>query len=262
MHAKLPGLGARNSDEWVPLVSILRDTLGDQNRENDRLRYVWPLTYTSPAFKQRLGAAVPFLYTRVGNKEGVSKGPPPPAIDLAAPEKEVWDKLFWTSLQNILFDPYSIAIKASTSTYRQNIADYRKSHIVRALSVLALYQALKGESAFTESEITDIQARLLLTDKTFGGLVDNSRLLGYFNRRTAQTRDERGHNWELLRQRAEAESLYFEPLTMPDGSATHALLWVAKTDLIRESWSIFQWAIPEYRESMDRPAASKLARIC
>ena len=239
VHAKLPGLGSQNSDEWVPLVSILRDTLGDQNRENDRLRYVWPLTYTSPAFKQRLGAAVPFLYTRVGNKEGVSKGPPPPAIDLAAPEKEVWDKLFWTSLQNILFDPYSIAIKASTSTYRQNIADYRKSHIVRALSVLALYQSLKGESAFTESEITDIQARLLLTDKTFGGLVDDSRLLGYFNKRTAQTRDERGHNWELLRQRAEAESLYFEPLTMPDGSATHALLWVAKSDLIRNHGASF-----------------------
>jgi hypothetical protein len=233
VQAKLPGLGSKSSDEWVPLVSILRDTLGDQNRENDRLRYVWPLTYTSPAFKQRLGAAVPFLYTRVGNKESASKSLPPPALDLAAPEKEVWDKVFWTGLQNILFDPYSIAIKASTSTYRQNISDYRKSHIVRALSVLALYQALKGESAFTESEIADIQARLLLTDKTFGGLVDDSRLLGYFNRRTAQTRDERGHNWELLRQRAEAESLYFEPLTMPDGSATHALLWVAKSDLTK-----------------------------
>jgi len=35
----------------------------------------------------------------------------------------------------------------------------------------------------------------------------------------------------LLRQRAEAEGLYFEPLTMPDGQATHALLWVAKSDL-------------------------------
>ena len=41
----------------------------------------------------------------------------------------------------------------------------------------------------------------------------------------------RGHNWELLRQRAEAESLFFEPLQMPDGSMTHALLWVAKSDL-------------------------------
>jgi hypothetical protein len=233
VHAKLPGLDSQNSDKWVPLVSILRDTLGDQNRENDRLRYVWSLTYTRPTSKQRLGAAVPFLYTRVGSKESASQNPPPPAFDLGAPEKEVWDRLFWTALQNILFDPYSIAIKASTATYLKNTADYRKSHIVRALSLLALYQALKGESTLTESEMADIQARLMLADKTFGGLVDDSRLLGYYNKRTAQTRDERGHNWELLRQRAEAESLYFEPLTMPDGSTTHALLWVAKSDLIR-----------------------------
>src|SRR6185369_7107655 len=36
----------------------------------------------------------------------------------------------------------------------------------------------------------------------------------------------------LLRQRAEAESLVFEPLQMPDGTTTHALLWVAKSDLV------------------------------
>lgn len=233
VHAKLAGLGSENSDKWVPLVSILRDTLGDQNGENDRLRYVWPLTYTRPSMKQRLAAAVPFFYTRIGNKETSSAQLPPPAFDLAAPEQDVWNKLFWAALQNMLFDPYGVAIKASTSTYRKNTSDYRRSHIIRALSVLALYQALKGKSEFTESEMVDIQARLYLSDKMFGGLVDDSRLLGYYNKRTAQTRDERGHNWELLRQRAEAESLYFEPLIMPDGGATHALLWVAKPDLIR-----------------------------
>src|SRR5438045_2869892 len=29
----------------MPLVSILRDTLGDESPENDRLRYVWKLSY-------------------------------------------------------------------------------------------------------------------------------------------------------------------------------------------------------------------------
>ncbi len=29
----------------VPLISIVRDTLGDSDPENDRLRYVWMLTY-------------------------------------------------------------------------------------------------------------------------------------------------------------------------------------------------------------------------
>ena len=232
VHAKLNGIGSPEHDKWVPLVSILRDTLGDNDGENNRLRYVWPLTYTRPTLKQRLAAAIPFFYTRVGNKEKLSKTPPP-ALDLASPESEVWDKIFWTALQNVLLDPYGTPIKASTSSYRRNSSDYRRSHIIRALSVLALYQAVKGESAFTPSEMAAIQARLFLSEKTFGGFVDDSNLQTYYAKRTTQTRDERGHNWELLRQRAEAESLYFEPLQMPDGSATHALLWVAKRDLIK-----------------------------
>jgi hypothetical protein len=236
VHAKLAGLESTENDKWIPLVSILRDTLGDDNPENNRLRYVWPLTYARPTIKQRLAAAIPFFYTRVGNKDKLTKTPPP-AMDLASPESDVWNKIFWTALQNILLDTYGTPIKASTSSYRRNSSDYRRSHIIRALSVLALYQAVKGEQVFTPAEMATIQARLLLSDKTFGGLVDDSNLQNYYAKKTTQTRDERGHNWELLRQRAEAESLYFEPLLMPDGSATHALLWVSKRDLTKQQGS-------------------------
>ena len=238
VHAKLAGLESTANDKWIPLVSILRDTLGDGNAENNRLRYVWPLTYTRPTLKQKLAAAIPFFYTRVGNKETLSKTPPP-ALDLASPESEVWDKIFWTALQNILLDPYGTPIKASTSSYRRNTGDYRRSHIIRALSVLTLYEAVKGETILSRAEMDTIQARLLLTEKTFGGLVDAVNLPSYYAKKTTQARDERGHNWELLRQRAESESLYFEPLLMPDGSATHALLWVAKRDLIKQQGSRF-----------------------
>lgn len=238
VQAKLAGLDAANNDKWIPLVSILRDTLGDNTVENNRLRYVWPLTYTRPSLKQRLAAAIPFFYARVGNKDGTRRTPPP-ALDLASPESEVWDKIFWTALQNVLLDPYGTPIKASTSSYRRNTSDYRKSHIIRALSVLALYQEVEGESAFSPAEMAAIQARLMLTDKAFGGLVDDSNLQNYYTKRTAATRDARGHNWELLRQRAEAESLYFEPLLMPDGSATHAFLWVAKRDLAKQQGARF-----------------------
>jgi hypothetical protein len=233
VHAKLSGLESEENDKWIPLVSILRDTLGDNNPENDRLRYVWPLTYTRPTMKQRLAGAIPFFYTRVGNKE-ISTKTPPPAMDLAAPENEVWNKMFWFAIQNVLLDPYSLAVKASTASYRRNSSDYRRSHIIRALSVLSLYEAVGGQSPLTNSEMSTIQARLLLTDKSFGGLVDDVNLRGYRDRKTTQVHDERAHNWELLRQRAEAESLYFEPLLMPDGSATHALLWVAKRDLLKQ----------------------------
>ena len=233
VHAKLSGLESDENHKWIPLVSILRDTLGDDIPENNRLRYVWPLTYTRPTTKQRLAAAIPFFYTRVGNKEKTTKTPPP-ALDLAAPESDVWNKIAWVALQGILLDPYGTPIKASTASYRRNTSDYRKSHIIRALSVLSLYEAVEGESALSDAEMATIQARLLLTDKTFGGLVDDANLRNYYAKKTTQVRDERAHNWELLRQRAEAESLYFEPLVMPDGSATHALLWVSKRDVLKQ----------------------------
>src|SRR5687767_11103576 len=35
VHAKLAGIESTENDKWVPLVSILRDTLGDNNSENN-----------------------------------------------------------------------------------------------------------------------------------------------------------------------------------------------------------------------------------
>lgn len=243
IHARLDGIepaspgeqpawgGGPEGSRWVPLVTVLRDTLGDLNPENDRLRYVWPLTYTRPTMRQRLSGAIPFMYSRVGNKQHASEKAPPAVLDLAATDRDVWNKIFWTALQSLLLDPYGTPVKAATRSYRQNASDYRKSHIIRALSVLSLYQAVEGVPAFSEMELSEIQARLRLTDKTFGGLVGDLNLQRYNEQQITEVRDTRGHNWELLRQRAEAESLFFEPLQMPDGSTTHALLWVAQADL-------------------------------
>ena len=234
IHARLDGIQTPAHDSWVPLVTVLRDTLGDSSPDNDRLRYVWPLTYTRPTIGQRLSGAVPFLYARVGSRKSASGKAPPPALDLAATDRDVWNKIFWTALQSLLLDPYGIPVKASTRSYRQNSSDYRKSHIIRALSVLSLYQAVAGPEtapAFSQPELAEIQARLKLTDKTFGGLVSELNLQRYNERQITNLRDTRGHNWELLRQHAEVESLFFEPLQMPDGSTTHAMLWVAKSDL-------------------------------
>jgi hypothetical protein len=192
------------------------------------------LTYTKPTFGQRLASAVPFLYSRVGNKKRAGNGAPPPLMDLAGADREVWERFLWTALQNILLDPYTMPLKAASRTLRRNLSDYRKAHIVRALAILSLYEAETGApSAFTPSEMSDIQARLMLSEKTFGGIVDDIYLQRVYEKQTTLTRDLRGHNWELLRQRAEAEALYFEPLEMPDGSATHALLWVARPDLAK-----------------------------
>src|ERR1044071_259751 len=228
----LPREGESSAE--VPLVSVLRDKLGDENADNDRLRYVWMLTYTKPTFGQRVASAVPFLYSRVGNKKRAGKDAPPPIMDLAAADREVWERFLWTALQNLLLDPYAMPVKAASRTFRRNLSDYRKAHIVRALAILSLYEAETGApSAFTPTEMSDIQSRLMLSEKTFGGIVDDIYLQRVYEKQTTLMRDLRGHNWELLRQRAEAEALYFEPLQMPDGSATHALLWVARPDVAK-----------------------------
>ncbi|MCA1850377.1 MAG: hypothetical protein LC672_04875, partial [Acidobacteria bacterium] len=135
-------------------------------------------------------------------------------------------------LQNVLFNPYGLAAKSSSRTYRRNASDYRKVHLIRALAILSLYEAESGvESVFTPQEMHELQARLMPAEKPFGGFVEAGYLQRVYQNQTTQWLDTRGHNWELLRQRAEAEGLYFEPLQLPDGNATHALLWVARTDL-------------------------------
>jgi hypothetical protein len=231
IFGSLNGAPASSGDEAdVPLVSILRDTLGDSSRDNDRLRYVWMHTYTRPSAAQRAASAVPFLYTHVGNKKHAS-GVPPSIIDLSGAEREMWQRIFLSSLQALLVDPVSLSVKASSRTYRRNLDDYRTAHVLRALAILSLYEeTTNAQALFTDQERREIQARLVLTQKTFGGVLDDLYLQRVERRETSQGEDARGHNWELLRQRAEDEGLYFEPLTMPDGTATHAMLWTTRAD--------------------------------
>jgi len=265
IFGRVDGLRDSSSPE-VPLVTVLRDTLGDDNPENDRLRYVWMLTYTQPSMAKRVAAAIPFLYRSVGNKKNIS-GPPSPILNLAHAQRATWSTFFWWGVQNAFLDTYGLPLKVSTRTYRQNLQDYRKAHIAEALSILGTYQNVQQHSrveteflatrtqpeavqvslddtskplidlapAFTPREMLELRARLLLSQKTFGGLYGPDRFESTVGKYSAKSLDYSGHNWDLLRQQAEADGLYFEPLLMPDGTATHAILWVAKSDLEAQS---------------------------
>lgn len=269
IFARLDGLRPPGlTSPEVPLISVARDTLSDTDPENDRLRYVWMLTYTQPNLMKRIASAIPFLYQHIGNQTQASKNPPKPIIDLANTNRQTWNRFFWTGMQRVFLDSYGIPIKASTRTYRRNAADYRSGHVMQALSILDSYERLRQRvrsenellalsnpstensaannsavddtqtpmlyeltPAFTPGEMLELRARLILSGNTFGGLLGPDRFAGTVIKRTMTSVDNRGHNWEMLRQRAEAEGLYFEPLTMPDGQATHAILWIAKSDL-------------------------------
>jgi hypothetical protein len=77
-----------SAERDVPLVSVLRDTLGDHTAENGRVTYVWLLMYAHPRVRQRLLSAVPFFYWRVSKgSESVSEHDMAPPMDLSAPER-------------------------------------------------------------------------------------------------------------------------------------------------------------------------------
>ncbi len=218
-------------DDEIPLVSVLRDTLGDDIPENDRLRYLWMLTHTDPTFKQKLSAFIPFLYRRTVNKDKVGNEPPPPILDMNSPRQSHWDKVFWAVFKRLVFEDVGVALKASTLQYRQNQQNYRHTGIAAAAALISLYQEIEGEKLLSDQEMKDIQARLFLTEKPLGSFMQSENLERIYNKETSITRDYRGHNWELLRQYAERQGLYFDPLVMPDGSMRQAMLWVAASDL-------------------------------
>jgi hypothetical protein len=123
----------------VPLISVVRDTLGDNDAENDRLRYVWMLTYTEPTLLKRIAAAVPFLYQHIGNQTRASNRPPAPLIDLANTDRQTWNNVFRLGLQNIVLDNFGIPLRASSRSYRRNSSDYHSAHVAQALSILSVY---------------------------------------------------------------------------------------------------------------------------
>jgi len=231
--AQVPRARVDGKDDEVPLVSVLRDTLGDDNPDNDRLRYVWMLTYAKPSLGQNAAAAVPFLYMRTGNNSAQGSDAPPPIIDMKPPDRGPWSKIFQAVFKHVVLGELGPGVRAPFLQYRQNRDDYRRTAIARALTVVALYQAESGsaERQLSDAELKDIQAKLSLTDKFFGWHMQSENLTRVYEKEMAKTRDIRNQNWELLRQYTEAQGLYFDPLEMPDGSARHALVWVSADDI-------------------------------
>jgi len=224
-----PATGAERLD--VPLLSVLRDTLGDSDAASDRLRYVWILTSTRPTPLQRLASTLSFFRFRAGSKHHANQTPSP-VLDLAAPGKKVWSNLLGAGLQSSQFDPLGVAVRASTRSYRGNSSDYRKVHLYQALDALALLDRRTDDSAFfPDSDLREMYSRLSLSDRTLGGLVRENKLSKFYDLETSRRTETQAHNWELLRQRAESNGLFFEPLALPGATPTEALLWVARDDL-------------------------------
>jgi hypothetical protein len=223
-------------DQEVPLVSVLRDTLGDDDPANDRLRYIWVLTSARPSVLQHAAAALPFFYWRPDlGKRADSR--PVPILDMGNTSRSVWTNLLVRITQIAALDGNGALLRSSTRRYWDNLADQRRVRLIEGMSVLSRLEDVPAPAAdpvrpslLGEPDLLAIQARLALAGQTLGGLVNSDKLPDAYRKQRTRTEETRGHNWELLRQRAEANGLYFEPMGLGI-SRTHAVLWVAQEDL-------------------------------
>jgi len=241
--------GEQTQPEEFPVLAILRDTLGDTDPAQDRLRQVWILTSARPTPFQRAASALSFGFLRAGSRRH-ARGAPRAALDLAAPYRNVYGNVFSDGLQVLEFDPLGMAIRSTTRTYRGNSSDYSKLQVYQALATLDhLSRGEESVAALPDAQFREVYSRLSLSTHAFGGLVRQQKLSHYYDRHTSQVEETRGHNWELLRQRAERNGLIFDPLTFEPTTSdsrtpSEALLWISRSDL-RERTSLSSAAAKE-----------------
>jgi len=213
----------------IPLLAVLRDGMGDGDPATDRLRQVWVFTYASPSPAQRIAAGIPFFYHRSGLDSGSSTRPPRPVLDLARPAHGLWPGIAFSVVQSQVLDPVGSLARLTTHAYGGNLGEYRRTHVAEVLDIISRNPGQLA-SALTPDEIETLEGRLELSSKLMGGLVADESLPSVYSHALEQRTENRGHNWELLRQTAEQNGLYFEPLHLDAAPDSFGVIWMAQKD--------------------------------
>ncbi len=116
-----------------PCCAIL---LGDDDPDNDRLRYVWILTSTRPTPWQRAASALSFGYFRAGSKRHAGRVPSPGARSRRTQPKRLRQSLQRRPAGPGIRSAGNAAIRSTTRTYRTNSSDYTKLQVFQALGTL------------------------------------------------------------------------------------------------------------------------------
>jgi hypothetical protein len=213
--------------DTVPLLSVLRDTLGDNSRENDRIAYVWLLGVTHQSFTQRLLAAVPFFYWRVedGSTHADGKRLVKPLMDLTRPENPMIVQGMRTALQWTALDPLSMPVRATSRAYRTNEVTSERSHLEEAIGYLRQAPESDSGEGLTKAEKDTVLARLTLRKRLLGGLVGDPEAPRVGQQEEAEAERVRSRNWDLLLSFAERTGLVFESLDISGTSGEYGLLW-------------------------------------
>jgi len=95
-------------------------------------------------------------------------------------------------------------------------------YLFRAVDAL---RAAPLDSGLDAGELADVQGRLVLSNQMLGGLVSSEHASEAWSKRRHGSAAARGHNWELLRQSAEQNGLYFQPIRLGSEHPHFAMLW-------------------------------------
>lgn len=217
----------------LPLLSVLYDSFSD--RANNHLRQVWLMTCAPPTTLQRLAGSVPFFYYRpqmYRRETDASAGTKPPhaVLDLGAPSRGTWSRVALSIGQAEFLNPTGAIVRLTTRSYGGNLNEYETTHAWEALDLISPVAA--GDSQGPgQSDLEILESRLELRGRLFGGLASDEAMLRFDERYLTERAENRGHNWELLRQSAEENGLYFEPLAAGGMKDSFAMVWVAREDL-------------------------------
>jgi hypothetical protein len=196
-------------------------------------------TYAPPGIKQRLAAATPFAYSRFGNTGTSNVGIPSPVMDLSINDDRLWKNIWGMALRGAMFDPKIFLIESAIQTYGENRSNYLQMQFARAAIAIDMDDAFSELPMLSDAERRQLQQRFAERNNRLAPLLNDSQLERFYMKGMITMRQTCARNWELLRQRAETEGLYFEPLLLPDGTATHAILWVAREDLEENRRKVF-----------------------
>jgi hypothetical protein len=212
------------TNEDVPLISMLKDTLGDNDPENDRVTDVWLLSCTRLNLAQRLLSAVPFLYWRVRPGSRAAKDTAP-LLELTTSQSSVVSAAGMDLLQWTLLDSVATPVRAASRAYRGNATDYERLQLEEAIGYLRQAPVPAIAPPLTQDELDIVIARLELRKHLLGGLAPE-RLAARVGAASGFDQERvRSRNWEILRQSAERTGLLFEPLTLADTTEEYGILW-------------------------------------
>lgn len=263
---------SKGTEEDVPLISVLRDTLGDKSDENDRVTYLWLLTYAHPRMGQRILSAVPFFYWRIAKgSNSVTKHDTQPFMDLSAPENPMMARVGQDLLQWTAFDPMMTPVRASTHAYGTNRQEDERLHIEEAISYLRQAPVSNDSTALTQVQLDTVIGKLKLREILLGGLGTDNQAARVGMQSEFEQERIRSRNGELLREWAEKTGLIFEPLNLNGNQARSAILWfpqsksaepenlslqsIWKLLAIRNPWTderLRNWKGPVYERTFDK----------